>query len=156
MTDLSSRSNLLACRSECLYPASLVVRTARAPVAQLDRALPSEGRGREFESRRVRHPAAEGSTLDLPEFAQADVAVAPDDQMVVQDHAECRRGFFDVLGYSDVGLGRGRVAGGVVVQQDQRRGAEIERALDDLARVDRGVVDRAALLALVLDQHVLA
>ena len=25
-----------------------------APVAQLDRALPSEGRGREFESRRVR------------------------------------------------------------------------------------------------------
>src|SRR6516162_3267901 len=27
---------------------------ARAPVAQLDRALPSEGRGREFESRRVR------------------------------------------------------------------------------------------------------
>src|SRR5262249_46997799 len=27
----------------------------RAPVAQLDRALPSEGRGREFESRRARH-----------------------------------------------------------------------------------------------------
>src|SRR2546426_2855079 len=26
-----------------------------APVAQLDRALPSEGRGREFESRRARH-----------------------------------------------------------------------------------------------------
>ena len=28
----------------------------RAPVAQLDRALPSEGRGRTFESCRVRHP----------------------------------------------------------------------------------------------------
>jgi hypothetical protein len=27
----------------------------QAPVAQLDRALPSEGKGREFESRRVRH-----------------------------------------------------------------------------------------------------
>ena len=26
-----------------------------APVAQLDRALPSEGKGREFESRRARH-----------------------------------------------------------------------------------------------------
>jgi hypothetical protein len=40
-----------------LYPTS--PRMARdhlsAPVAQLDRALPSEGRGREFESRRVRH-----------------------------------------------------------------------------------------------------
>src|SRR5437763_13695757 len=30
-------------------------RSSAAPVAQLDRALPSEGRGREFESRRVRH-----------------------------------------------------------------------------------------------------
>ena len=28
---------------------------SQAPVAQLDRALPSEGKGREFESRRVRH-----------------------------------------------------------------------------------------------------
>ena len=27
----------------------------KAPVAQLDRVLPSEGRGRGFESRRVRH-----------------------------------------------------------------------------------------------------
>ena len=26
------------------------------PVAQLDRVLPSEGKGRAFESRRVRHP----------------------------------------------------------------------------------------------------
>ena len=31
------------------------VQDRAAPVAQLDRALPSEGRGREFESRRVRH-----------------------------------------------------------------------------------------------------
>src|SRR4029077_2886654 len=36
-----------------LYPTML--RPCAAPVAQLDRALPSEGRGREFESRRVRH-----------------------------------------------------------------------------------------------------
>src|ERR1700730_9838166 len=45
-----------ACMSARLPISSfLVVRTAQAPVAQLDRALPSEGRGREFESRRVRH-----------------------------------------------------------------------------------------------------
>src|SRR3984893_16144746 len=44
-----------ACMSPRLPISSfLVVRTTRAPVAQLDRALPSEGRGREFESRRVR------------------------------------------------------------------------------------------------------
>ena len=29
---------------------------AQAPVAQLDRALPSEGKGHRFESCRVRHP----------------------------------------------------------------------------------------------------
>ena len=60
----------------------------------------------------------EGGTLDLSELAQADMAVAADDQMVVQDDAEGRRGFLDVLGHRDVGLGRGRVARGVVVQQD--------------------------------------
>jgi hypothetical protein len=31
----------------------------------------------------------------------------------------------------------------------------LEGAFDDLARVDQGVIDRAALLALVPDQHVL-
>src|SRR5271169_5288352 len=44
----------------------------------------------------------------------------------------------------------------MVVHQDQRRAAEFERALDHLAGIDRGVVDRAALLALVLEQHILA
>ncbi len=34
--------------------ATVAISGAQAPVAQLDRALPSEGRGREFESRRVR------------------------------------------------------------------------------------------------------
>src|SRR5439155_19030967 len=90
------------------------------------------------------------------ELAQAGMAVAPDDDMVVQYHAERGRCSFDVLGYGDVGLRRGWVARGVVVHQDQCRGAEIERALDDLARVDRRMVDRAALLALVFDQYVLA
>jgi hypothetical protein len=43
------------CHAVCL-PSQAVRDQAPAPVAQLDRALPSEGRGREFESRRVRHP----------------------------------------------------------------------------------------------------
>ncbi len=44
----------LAGRSVERHPA-IKYRRPNAPVAQLDRALPSEGRGREFESRRVRH-----------------------------------------------------------------------------------------------------
>src|SRR5262245_23652827 len=37
-----------------IYPFFGPSKLCAAPVAQLDRALPSEGRGREFESRRVR------------------------------------------------------------------------------------------------------
>src|SRR6516162_10525142 len=44
----------------------------------------------------------------------------------------------------------------MVVHQDQRRGAELERALYHLASIDRRMVDGAALLTLVLDEHVLA
>src|SRR5579883_2576216 len=40
-----------------------------APVAQLDRALPSEGRGREFESRRVRHFGTKLGTPNPAVFA---------------------------------------------------------------------------------------
>ena len=36
-----------------------------APVAQLDRALPSEGRGHEFESRRVHHTLFINQWLNL-------------------------------------------------------------------------------------------
>src|SRR5208282_751072 len=70
--------------------------------------------------------------------------------------AERRGRLFDVLGDGDVGFGRGRVARGMVVYQDQRRGAEFEGALDDLAGIDRRVVDGTALLPLVLEQHILA
>jgi hypothetical protein len=79
--------------------------------------------------------------LDQLEVAEAGVAVAADDQMVVQYDPERGGGLLDVLGHGDVGCGRGRVPRGVVVHQDQGRGTELERALDDLARVHRGVVD---------------
>ncbi len=42
------------------------------------------------------------------------------------------------------------------MHQDQRRSAQLERALDHLAGIDRRVIDRAALLLLVGDQRVLA
>ena len=41
------------------------------------------------------------------------------------------------------------------MHQDQRRGVELQCALDHLARIDRGMVDGAALLPLVPDQRVL-
>src|SRR5215210_6651643 len=50
---------------------------AHAPVAQLDRALPSEGRGHRFESCRVRQPACSGTPhASLPLRADMDQHVA--------------------------------------------------------------------------------
>src|SRR5204863_72548 len=62
----------------------------------------------------------------------------------------------DLSGHRDVRLRGGRVARGMVVHQDQGRRLQLERALDDLAGIDRRVIDRTALLPFVPDQHVLA
>src|SRR5262249_25370797 len=43
---------------------------------------------------------------------------------------------------------------GMVVHQDDGGGGELERALDHLARIDRGVIDGAGLMLLVGDQVV--
>src|SRR6516225_10500346 len=74
----------------------------------------------------------------------------------MQYNAERGGGFNDVSGDRDIGLRGGGVPGRMVVHQDQRRGAELERALYHLASIDRRMVDGAALLTLVLDEHVLA
>jgi hypothetical protein len=50
------------------------------------------------------------------------------------------------------GVRRRRIAGRVVVNQDQCSGGKLERALDDLARIDRCVIDSADLLQFVDDQ----
>ena len=76
--------------------------------------------------------------------------------VVMQRNAERGGGFNDVSGDRDIGLRGGGVPGRMVVHQDQRRGAELERALYHLASIDRRMVDGAALLTLVLDEHVLA
>src|SRR5262245_59496724 len=47
------KANTLAC-GRCRLTAFRLSKKARAPVAQLDRALPSEGKGRTFESSRAR------------------------------------------------------------------------------------------------------
>jgi len=74
--------------------------------------------------------------LDLPQLAQAGVAVAADDHVVVQHHAKRGGGLLDILGHLDIGLGWCRIARRMIVHQDQRGGTELERALDDLAWIE--------------------
>ena len=58
-----------------------------------------------------------------------------DDDVVVHGDAELGGGLLDLAGHLDVGLGGRGIAGRVVVHQDERRGAELKRALDDFARI---------------------
>jgi hypothetical protein len=81
---------------------------------------------------------------------------AADDDVVVDGNAERFGGVDDLLGDRDIGLGRRRVTRRVIVHQDQRRGAKLQRPFDHLAGIDRRVIDRAALLLLVGDQRILA
>ena len=69
------------------------------------------------------------------------------------DLCQCRRHLPCRL---DVRPGGRRVAARVVVDQNDGAGAQLERPLDHLARVERGLVDRAAALDLVADQAILA
>src|SRR5271169_2131282 len=91
--------------------------------------------------------------LDLPKLAQAGVPVAADNDVVVQYHAERGGSLLDIFGHGDVGRGWGRIARGMIVHEDQRRGTELERAFDDLPGIDRRVVNGSALLALILDPN---
>ena len=50
-------------------------------------------------------------------------------------------------------LGR-RIARGMIVDEDQRRSVQFQRAADDLSRIDRNMIDRAARLFLVGNQDV--
>ena len=77
----------------------------------------------------------------MPAFADDDVIVHGDPERLCDVD--------DRLGHLDVGLRRRRIAGGVVVHQDDRGRGQLERALDDLARIDRRVVDRTGLLQLI-------
>lgn len=94
--------------------------------------------------------------LDYAGGTQAGVAVAADHQIIVQHDAEWGGGLFDNLRRGNVGLGQGRVARWMVVHQYQRRGAQFERTLDNLAGVDRHVVNSSLLLVLVFDPHIFA
>ena len=95
-----------------------------------------------------------GCPSHQPQALEAGVAVAADDDVVVDDDAERLCDLCDLLRHLDVGGRRRGVAGGVVVDEDEGARRELERPLHDLARVDRRMVDGAGLLHLVGDEGV--
>lgn len=82
------------------------------------------------------------------------MAGSADDDVVVYGDSQPLARLRDRAGDLDVRATGGGVAAGMVVDEDDRGRAEIDRAADHLADIDRGLVDRALAHHLVADQHV--
>ena len=95
-------------------------------------------------------------TSDLAEPPQTQLRSGPDDDVVMQRQAEVFAALLDLLGHAEIGLRRGRIARGVVVDQDQRTGVQHQGPLDHFTRVDRDVVHRADRHLLIRDDAVFA
>ena len=74
----------------------------------------------------------------------------------MQRQAEILAAFLDLPCHAEIGLRWGRIARGVVVDQDQGAGVQDQCPLDHFTRVDRDVVHRADRHLLIRDDAVLA
>ena len=82
------------------------------------------------------------------------MAVLADDDVIVNGDAKRLCGFDDHFRHVDIGSGGCRIAGGVVVDENERGGREFQRPLDHFTRIDGRVIDRACLLHFVGDQGI--
>src|SRR5690606_18479876 len=96
-------------------------------------------------ARRPSEPAALG---------ERNVAAAAHDAVDEQPYLDEPEGLRELQRDAADGLARLGAPGRMVVADDDGRGIQRQRALDDLARVHRGAVDRAAKELLVADDAV--
>src|SRR5262249_22904353 len=89
-----------------------------------------------------------------PQRLEARVALSPDDDVIVQPDAQCAGGLDHGLRHLDVGARGARVAGRVVVDENDRGRRYFERPLHYFAWINRRVVDGSDLRPLVRDQLV--
>lgn len=79
------------------------------------------------------------------------MALAADDDVIVHRYPEVPASLHDPLRNLDVGAARLGVSARVVVDEDQRGGADVEAASDHFARMDGGFVDRPVTDVIVQD-----
>src|SRR3546814_8719136 len=77
-----------------------------------------------------------------------------DDDMIVERDPQLGRSVGDIPRDRDILPARFGAAARMVVDEDERRGAEFERAFDHFADIDGRLVDRTLAREFVADQHV--
>ena len=74
----------------------------------------------------------------------------------MQRQSQHGTGLQNILRHGDIRLRRIWIARWVIVDEDQSRGVQVQGAPDDLARIDRHVIDSADAKAFIGDESVLA
>ena len=82
------------------------------------------------------------------------MAVAADDQVVVQGNSQFFARIANFFRHFDIGWRGRRISARMIVDEYDCRCVELQCPLDYLARIERHVVDRAFLLRFVRDQRV--
>ena len=93
---------------------------------------------------------------DQAELFEARRTLAADDEMVVDLQAEDARSIVDLPRHFDVSARRRRIAGRMVVDQNERGGRDFERAPDNFPGVDRRVVNGPFCEEFVPEEDVLS
>src|SRR5207244_3772757 len=96
-------------------------------------------------------------TVELQQstLRERDGLIAGDDEVVEHLDLDQRERFLKIARQQLVGLARLRDARRMVVREDHRRRVDAQRRLDDLARVDAGLRQRAFERVLDVDRFVL-
>src|SRR6056297_1068579 len=101
-------------------------------------------------------PVRTFKTLKMAFGPEAELTGPADDDVIVQRQPEGLGRGADPTRHVDVGGGWRGVSGRVIVHQDEGAGVQFQSPLDDFARIDGDVIDRALRLRLVGDEYVLA
>ena len=79
----------------------------------------------------------------MPQLCQRHTALATDHDVIQRPHAHQGQRFLELVGQLSVGVARLRIALGMVVNQDHRRGVVLQGQLDHFPWIDAGSVQGA-------------
>jgi len=82
------------------------------------------------------------------------VAISANDDVIMDGNAQWRARIDNFAGHVDISTRRRGVTGWVVMQENDRRCRQFQRAFDNFAGVDGRMINRASLLNLVGNQHI--